>query len=253
MDSHDQPHDAETNVRGGGPQRPRQVVGIRRAVALLCLVLLSGLASATASGAQRSGTVTGTVTLDGRPLPDVEVFLRVGSPRFACTDAQGAFEFTGVPLDVGLMSATGTGNPERCDNWRSPAPGGDVLLTQFHEGHDGAQVLDEFRVTAANLGFEIDYTPRRAARGELVCNGLLATIEGTQSADVLVGGPGPDVIAGRGGNDTIRGGGGFDSNCGQGGRDRLFGGNDRLDGGPRSDACAGGRGRDTLVRCETPA
>lgn len=94
------------------------------------------------------------------------------------------------------------------------------------------------------------------------CNGLPATIVGTDSSETINGTSGNDVIHGLGGNDLIRGGGGNDVICGGNGRDILFGnggrdtllggrGEDVLSGGTGRDRCAGGSGRDTAVKCES--
>jgi Ca2+-binding RTX toxin-like protein len=107
----------------------------------------------------------------------------------------------------------------------------------------------------------------------VTCNGLPATIVGTEVDNRINGTQGPDVIAGLGGNDTIKGNGGDDVICGGEGQDKLYGdkgndlliggaGNDQLDGGPGRDAldgglgidkCAGGKDKDTdtAVACET--
>ncbi len=80
------------------------------------------------------------------------------------------------------------------------------------------------------------------------CNGLLATIVGTDGPDTIGGTPGPDVIHGLGGNDRIRGNGGNDIICGGSGNDRLLGGpgRDRLFGGAGRDVLRGGSGNDRL-------
>ena len=61
------------------------------------------------------------------------------------------------------------------------------------------------------------------------CNGLAATIVGTEDDDELRGTTGDDVIVGLGGNDRILGGDGNDTICGGDGDDDLYGegGNDR--------------------------
>lgn len=82
----------------------------------------------------------------------------------------------------------------------------------------------------------------------VLCNGLPATIVGTDGNDYLVGTPGNDVIHGLAGNDTIFGLGGDDVICGGPGRDKLYGnsGNDKLFGGAGNDVLKGGTGRDRL-------
>ena len=55
------------------------------------------------------------------------------------------------------------------------------------------------------------------------CDGLPATIVGTQGNDTLTGTAGDDVIAGLDGDDTIAGLDGNDRICGGGGRDTVYG------------------------------
>jgi Ca2+-binding RTX toxin-like protein len=73
-----------------------------------------------------------------------------------------------------------------------------------------------------------------APAGGTTCDGQVATIVGTDGADVLTGTPGRDVIAALGGNDTLVGLGGDDRLCGGFGRDRLSG-------GPGADVLLGGK------------
>lgn len=107
--------------------------------------------------------------------------------------------------------------------------------------------------------------------GGATCNGLPATITGTEGNDVLKGTSRVDVIQGLGGHDLIRGLKGNDLLCGGDGNDELRGGKqndrlfgesgnellkgdrdrDQLDGGADTDACSGGSGSDTAADCET--
>jgi len=91
-------------------------------------------------------------------------------------------------------------------------------------------------------------TVRLPDQPPVLCNGLPATIVGTDGNDYLVGTPGNDVIHGLAGNDTIFGLGGDDVICGGPGRDKLYGnsGNDKLFGGAGNDVLKGGTGRDRL-------
>lgn len=74
------------------------------------------------------------------------------------------------------------------------------------------------------------------------CSGIMApgdTVQGTDEADLLTGGPGDDVLVGGGGDDLLRG---------LAGDDLLQGGvgHDVLDGGGGSDILEGGEGDDDL-------
>ncbi|MCP3977372.1 MAG: calcium-binding protein [bacterium] len=221
----------------------------RFSVTLMFAVSLLLTATVSTAGADSTGTVTGSVMLDGKALPGVEVFLWAGYPRLTCTTANGEFTFDDVPFGIDLVSATGTGSPEHCDNYRFLAPDGDEMLAVFYDGHDGRATFDAFQVTAPNPTYTIDYEPRRAAADEIVCSGQLATLVGTAGDDVLIGGPDGDVIVAKAGNDTIRGKGGFDQICAGPGRDTVYGGadGDWVSGGSGADVIFGGSGDDVLL------
>lgn len=96
-----------------------------------------------------------------------------------------------------------------------------------------------------------------AGAQDLTCDGLTATIVGTEGDDRLVGTPGDDVIIAGGGDDLVIGGDGDDTIClgdgddrglGQKGEDAIFGesGNDIITGGNRGDFIDGGPGNDTI-------
>ncbi len=82
------------------------------------------------------------------------------------------------------------------------------------------------------------------------------TINGSNSSDILTGGPGNDTLNGNGGadelrgrncNDVLRGDNGADDLFGGGGDDVLNGGSDPLFG---RDECTGGDGTDQFIDCE---
>jgi uncharacterized protein len=81
------------------------------------------------------------------------------------------------------------------------------------------------------------------------CQGLLPTIKGDETDEVLVGTSEIDVIMGLGGDDVITGGNAEDVICGGAGNDRLAGGNgdDVLSGGFGDDQLSGDNGADDLV------
>ena len=93
------------------------------------------------------------------------------------------------------------------------------------------------------------------------CDGVAATIVGTEGSDQLPGTAGTDVISALGGNDTVSalaandivcGGAGKDTLKGGKGKDTLLGqeGRDNLKGGGAKDICKGGKGKDTASKCE---
>jgi len=72
------------------------------------------------------------------------------------------------------------------------------------------------------------------------CNGLEATIVGTEGFDRIYGTPEDDVIVSLGGRDVIRAGEGNDTICSGDGRDKVFG-------GPGDDWISGGSANDRLI------
>jgi Ca2+-binding RTX toxin-like protein len=93
------------------------------------------------------------------------------------------------------------------------------------------------------------------------CDGLLATVRGTDGDDVLVGTADADVIAAGAGNDLIRARGGDDIICAGTGNDDVRagagddtvygeGGDDTLDGAGGADTIDGGAGADTVAAGE---
>src|SRR4051812_10123869 len=77
----------------------------------------------------------------------------------------------------------------------------------------------------------------------------MATFNGTEGNDTLIGGADGDLVQGNGGNDFLQGGGGVDTVLGGAGNDRL-GGNDGADwvrGGTGNDTVAGGSGQDNFA------
>ncbi len=81
------------------------------------------------------------------------------------------------------------------------------------------------------------------------CEGLPATIVGTERSDTLHGTSGDDVIVAKGGNDVIRSYGGDDVVCGGPGNDRIAtgAGADVAIGGPGNDSVSSSAGADRIV------
>ena len=111
-------------------------------------------------------------------------------------------------------------------------------------------------VTAALIASILASAPA-ASQDVPTCDGVPATIVGTEGNDRINGTSGDDVIVGLGGRDRIAGGAGNDLICGgdgidiikgQRGRDRIFGdaGKDRVFGNSGRDIVDGGTGRDKV-------
>lgn len=81
------------------------------------------------------------------------------------------------------------------------------------------------------------------------CEGLPATVVGTDRSDRLEGTAGPDVIVAKGGNDVIRSYGGDDVICGGAGSDRIQtgDGDDVAIGGPGNDWVTSAVGAERVV------
>jgi Ca2+-binding RTX toxin-like protein len=127
-------------------------------------------------------------------------------------------------------------------------------------------------LTALALAVPVGFAA--AAPKAPTCDGLTATIVGTNGGDILMGTTGEDVIVGLGGDDVIVGdlgadricgGSGDDTLSGHGDSDRIFGdqGDDVLDGGvggccdlasnTGDDVLFGGSGNDELNASDFPA
>ena len=110
-----------------------------------------------------------------------------------------------------------------------PAKPGEMFLKKVHKRYSTEQ---EAYVASSTLS-----KAKTAARATKTTG---TQLNGTESADSLVGGAGNDTLNGAGGNDTLMGGDGAD---------RLTGGigDDRLVGGLGNDTMSGGAGNDYYV------
>ena len=174
---------------------------------------------------------------------------------------------SGLPVTVHYTTAPGTATPE--DNDYVGVAGGTLTILAGEtvgeivvqiEGDDGFEEDETFIVTltqattpegplaitqpTASVTIRNDDAPLP----ELLCNGLQATVVGTDGDDNLVGTSGDDVIAGLGGDDVVLGGEGNDTICGGRGNDLIDGGPgaDRVFEGPGSDIIQGASGLDWL-------
>jgi Ca2+-binding RTX toxin-like protein len=172
----------------------------------------------------------------------------------------------------GVLTATGTANPERFTVYRVTGPGVDEIhvrvrdLTTGTEQDSGAKATSTVTQVVVNAGSGDDnlvvedandiaggWTPFAPVLGTTFVN-KAAKLNGDAGSDQIYGGS-PAVNIG----DTLTGGTGDDWLFGRGGNDSLFGGygaigdtnalngNDYLDGGDQGDVCYGGNGSDTLT------
>src|SRR5260221_9391317 len=83
----------------------------------------------------------------------------------------------------------------------------------------------------------------------------MATLNGTEGNDTLIGTADADTINGLGGNDFLAGDSGDDSIVGGAGNDTIYGdgGNDWIESGAGNDTVSGGAGQDRLVFRENGA
>lgn len=104
-------------------------------------------------------------------------------------------------------------------------------------------------VLATLLGVSGDEPGAELAAAGANCEGLPATIVGTDRNDTLEGTAGVDVIVAKGGNDTIRAYGGDDVVCAGTGNDKVATGegDDATFGGPGNDWVTSGAGGDRVV------
>ncbi len=77
----------------------------------------------------------------------------------------------------------------------------------------------------------------------------MATFNGTEGNDTLIGGAAADEVNGNGGNDFLQGGDGIDTVVGGAGNDTMSGngGNDWVRGGTGNDQVSGGSGQDSFA------
>jgi hypothetical protein len=147
---------------------------------------------------------------------------------------QGAAAQPGVSVDY-VNPIPSDGGP--------PSPG---LITNSDEPFFNADIEPD--CDKDGLGDETQDTDiSSCSRAPATCNGIAATIVGTNGNDTLSGTPGRDVIVGLRGRDKLRGLAGNDVICGNESRDTLIGGpgKDLLLGGQGHDRLLGGKGKDT--------
>lgn len=188
----------------------------------------------------QSAVVTALIQdVGGNPVPARTVtFATVGpnrgSPTTASTDSGGAADFTLRCSVAG--SNTVVGSFVDSNGARQTSNTATVVC---QPGAVAREICNN-RIDDDGDGLIDANDPDCAAAGDLSCNGLRATIVGTNASELLVGTPGNDIIVGRGGRDVIVGRGGADTICAGDGADLVFG-NDG------DDAVSGGNGNDVII------
>lgn len=131
----------------------------------IAVIVLLGITPLQAAAQGASGSISGVVRLDGKPLANVEVFVG-GFPEpgalYTCTDRQGSFEFNDLPLDVEYISAVGIEvapdvpcrNPYFFDLRHKP---NQPLLLEFFEDHTGVREFDGILLDTENPSAYIEY------------------------------------------------------------------------------------------------
>lgn len=168
--------------------------------------------------------------------------MNIGQPRGAYSEAGGIFYrlySDGIVLVNPQAVERGLDLPGRFHD-----VDGNALETVTMEPNTG--LVLEWR----GAGQAPDYggQPPTAPGVPLVCNGVLATIVGTDGDDVIQGTAGRDVISAGKGNDIVKGVRGDDRICGGEGDDRLEGGDgdDVIFGEDGDDDIRGHAGNDRL-------
>lgn len=129
----------------------------------LIVLLLILLTIITPYKAQDNGLVTGFVHYEDQPVPGVEVFLGIqGTPfvaLYTCTDINGYFEFTDLPLNTQMTSAAGfeVEFGEQCSNPFVLAPSRQPLLLQTWQNHSGGGAIDPFTLTSDSPRLDMNY------------------------------------------------------------------------------------------------
>lgn len=148
----------------------------------LAWLLVLGL-GATASGAEPTGSVSGTVTGDGTALANVWVTLTpVGSPGSAigpaqrtATDTSGRYEFPGLPTGAVKVQV------------KAPLLG-ELVDTYWPAAHSFADA-DVIEVTSGTTTANIDLPVGGSARGQIVAAGTGEPVEGARVSATIASDP----------------------------------------------------------------
>ncbi len=138
---------------------------MRRLLTLLTAMMLGvGMMPGVAS-AEDAGSVSGTVRLDGVPLAGVAVTLWGDEVRTTCTDANGEFEFSELPLNTEFFAATGPDWDFGCENAKFFDPASNPnrpLMPQFYDHSNSSALVvppTAFFAPNAEINFDVIRLP----------------------------------------------------------------------------------------------
>jgi Ca2+-binding RTX toxin-like protein len=169
------------------------------------------------------------------------------------------FYFTGSEGDtIAIIISRQTGSLNPCIELIAPDNSRETACAASHTnridttlGQDGDFIIllrDRNNYYIGEYGLTLQCLTGTCPISDVECNGLEATIIGTEGHDLIRGTSGSDVIHGLGGHDVILGLAGNDVICGGDGNDSIFGDedDDSLFGEAGNDSLYGGSGDDEL-------
>jgi Ca2+-binding RTX toxin-like protein len=184
-----------------------------------------------ASGGVPGTTVLASANVEPANVPADPAFVSVGFNQAVEANTQYAIVVYGSQSDE--------------YRWFRSADSGSYSAGNSYQQSDAPPVAGHWSESLGDFAFRT-YVTQTPTTEE--CDGLPATIVGTENGEEIAGTSGDDVIVGLGGNDTIIGEGGHDVICGGDGNDTLTGsaGNDTINGDAGDDRLVGSAGNDTL-------
>ncbi|MEL6985317.1 MAG: ExeM/NucH family extracellular endonuclease, partial [Actinomycetota bacterium] len=182
--------------------------------------------------------------LEGLGFTDLKESFNGGDTSWAAGGHSFVFDGEFGTLDYGMANAALLGQITGAEAWHINAD--EPFAIDYQDFNPpGQSSPDEFKSSDHDpLLIGISF-----AEPVPSCNGLPATIVGTDSGELIKGTSGPDVIVALGGNDTIFSYGGDDVICAGDGNDRVFSGwgDDTVLGEDGRDYLVGSVGADTLL------
>ncbi len=181
--------------------------------------------------------------LEGQGYTDLKKAFNGGDTSWAAGGHSFVFNGELGTLDYGMANAALAAQVTGAEAWHINADEPFAIDYQ-NFNPPGQSTLDEWKSSDHDpLLIGLSLAPSLPT-----CDGLTATIIGTEDGERINGTSGDDVIVALGGNDRIFGRGGNDVICAGDGNDRVYagGGDDTVFGEGGNDFASGGSGEDTL-------